>query len=413
MMGAQEASAVAVSVSCAFPPEGVTLDPAPVLGIYVHWPFCVTKCPYCDFNSHVARVGTPVEWAQAYGRAIAAWRALLPQARTASVFFGGGTPSLMPAALVEKILDDLFAAFPPLRSDVEITLEANPTSVEAARFAAYRAAGVNRISLGIQALDDTVLRFLGRPHGRIEALAALAVAQRHFDRVNIDLIAARPGQSPEAWERELDEAIGLGVEHISCYQLTLEPGTRFWSLARQGELALPDPEIASRIFTLTRARLARAGLPAYEVSNHARSGAECRHNLGYWRYQPYLGIGPGAHGRLPLAQGGAMLATTAVRSPAHWLKATCEGDGTALAQCEPLAPREAAREALLMGLRLREGVDPDALAARFALAVADMLDEERCRLLAEEGLLAWSSKRLRVEEAGWLLLDRLLVEILR
>jgi len=411
MMDARETSPV--MPSCGGLPAGARLDPAPALGVYIHWPFCVTKCPYCDFNSHVARIGTPAEWAQAYRRAIAAWRARLPQGRIASVFLGGGTPSLMPIALVEDVLDGLFAAFPPLHPDVEITLEANPTSVEAKRFAGYRAAGVNRISLGIQALDDTALRFLGRPHGREEGLTALAIAQRHFDRVNIDLITARPEQTLKAWERELDEAIGFGVEHISCYQLTLEPGTRFWARARRGERVLPDPETAARIFTFTRARLAQAGLPAYEVSNHARPGAECRHNLGYWRYQPYLGIGPGAHGRLPLAQGGAMLATTAIRSPAHWLKATREGDGTALAQCETLDPHAAAREALLMGLRLQDGVDPGALAARFGLAVADMLDEGRCHLLAEDGLLTWSAGRVRVEEAGWPLLDRLLVEILR
>ena len=394
-------------------PEGAVLDPAPVLGVYVHWPFCVTKCPYCDFNSHVARIGTPADWAQAYCRAIAAWRALLPGARLASVFLGGGTPSLMPAALVEEILTALFAAFPPWGSDIEITLEANPTSVEAERFAGYRAAGVNRISLGIQALEDAALRFLGRPHTRAEALAALSVAQRHFERVNIDLITARPGQDIGAWERELEEAIGLGVDHISCYQLTIEPGTRFWAEARRGALVMPDADHAARIFALTRARLAAAGLRAYEVSNHARPGAECRHNLGYWRYRPYLGIGPGAHGRLPLAQGGAMLATAAIRSPAHWLKATREGAGMALAQCTALDAHEAAREALLMGLRLRAGVDPEALAARFGLAVADVLDEERCRLLVAEGLLARSAGRLRVAEAGWPVLDRLLVEILR
>lgn len=395
------------------PSEGAVPDPAPVLGVYVHWPFCVTKCPYCDFNSHVVRIGTPAEWARAYARAITAWRELLPEARVRSVFFGGGTPSLMPPALVSEILNVLFGAFPPVGPDVEITLEANPTSVEARHFEAYRKAGINRISLGIQSLDDAALRFLGRPHDRAQALDALAVARGLFDRVNMDLIYARPGQSVSAWEEELEEAIGLGTDHLSCYQLTIEPGTRFWSHAQRGQLRLPDAEVMGRLFTATRARLKAAGLPPYEVSNHARCGAECRHNLGYWRYQPYLGIGPGAHGRLPLREKGGMLATTAVRSPARWLKATMAGDGMALAQCEPLTPHQAAREAMLMGLRLEEGVRPDAVAARFGLTVADILDEKRCDLLVAEGLLAHRDGWLRVQEAGWVLLDRLLLEILR
>ncbi len=394
-------------------PEGVVPDPAPILGVYIHWPFCVTKCPYCDFNSHVARIGTSREWARAYGRAIAAWREVLPRARLVSVFFGGGTPSLMPPPIVAEILDGLLAAFPPVEPNIEITLEANPTSVETRRFDAYRKAGVNRISLGIQSLDDAALRFLGRPHDRTQALGALAVARDLFERVNIDLIYARPHQSVLAWEEELEEAIGLGVDHVSCYQLTLEPGTRFWSRARRGRLTLPDAETAARLFTTTRMHLKAAGLPAYEVSNHARPGAECRHNLGYWRYQPYLGIGPGAHGRLPLLEGGRMLATTAIRSPAGWLKATMAGDGSALAQCEPLDSRQAAREALLMGLRLQAGVQPDALAARFGLTVSDILDEERCQRLVAEGLLARRDGWLRVRESGWVLLDRLLLEILR
>ena len=389
------------------------LDPAPVVGVYIHWPFCVTKCPYCDFNSHVARTGGPEQWAAAYRRAIAAWRARLPGARLASVFFGGGTPSLMPVEVVGAVLDALVAAFPPVDGRVEVTLEANPTSVEARRFAGYRAAGVNRVSLGIQALDDAALRLLGRPHDRAEALAAFAVAARHFARVNIDLIYARPGQTPDAWARELEHALGLGAGHMSCYQLTLEPGTRFWSLARRGRLALPDGEATSRMFAFTRARLADADLPAYEVSNHARPGEECRHNLVYWRYGAWIGIGPGAHGRLPLVAPGAMLATAALRDPAAWLRKTLAGDGLALASLERLEPATAAREALLMGLRLAEGVELAQLEARFGLPTSQMLDVARARALAAEGLVRLAGGRLAVSERGVALLDRLLAEIVR
>lgn len=273
----------------------MTADPAP-LALYVHWPFCVSKCPYCDFNSHVRERVDQARWREALLADLAHEASVLPERRLGSIFFGGGTPSLMPPETVAAILDAAARAW-TFDDGIEITLEANPSSVEAARFADIAAAGVNRVSLGLQALDDAALRFLGRAHGVDEGLAALATAQAAFRRVSFDLIYARPGQSLEAWEAELRRAIGFGTEHLSLYQLTIEPGTRFATLAAKGELTIPDADLGADLFEATRAITAAAGLPAYEISNHARPGAESRHNLTYWRYRDYAGIGPGAHGR--------------------------------------------------------------------------------------------------------------------
>jgi oxygen-independent coproporphyrinogen-3 oxidase len=371
--------------------------------LYIHWPFCLKKCPYCDFNSHV-RGGVDV----------AAWQAaLLADMRheagqaggeaLESVFFGGGTPSLMPPALVAALLAEAerLWSFVP---GIEITLEANPSSVEAANFAALASAGVNRVSLGLQALDDEALRFLGRLHDVEEGLAALAIAQKAFARVSFDLIYARPGQTSAQWERELDRALGFGTTHLSLYQLTIEPGTRFATDVRQGAFAPLADDPAADLFELTRRRTEAAGLPPYEVSNHARPGEESRHNLTYWRYQDYAGIGPGAHGR----RGG--MATRRHRKPENFLEAVSRG-GHGLAEERALNAREQASEALLMGLRLREGVAPAELAARFGLRPDELADRERLAFHETLGL-AWSDgDRIGVTPRGMPVLDALLGEL--
>jgi oxygen-independent coproporphyrinogen-3 oxidase len=384
--------------------------------LYVHWPFCLRKCPYCDFNSHV-RDGVDIEqWRNAILNDLFHEEAQcnIYQVSTDgevkkypkylnSIFFGGGTPSLMPPGLVGEVLSEAerLWGFSP---DIEITLEANPSSVEAAKFAELAAAGINRVSLGLQALDDEALRFLGRLHDVREGLAALDIAQRHFERVSFDLIYARPGQTPEQWSTELARALGFGAGHLSLYQLTIEPGTRFATEVRQGAFAPLDDDPAADLYALTRELTEAAGLPAYEVSNHARPGEESRHNLAYWRYQDYAGIGPGAHGR----RGG--VATTRHKKPENYLSAVAR-NGHGLAEERALSPREQASEALLMGLRLREGVDLAALARRVGLPSGDLVD--RARLAFHAGLgLAWSDgDRVGVTPAGMPLLDALLAEL--
>lgn len=371
------------------------------IALYVHWPFCVSKCPYCDFNSHVRAEIDQARWRDALIADLTLEAALLPGRRLGSIFFGGGTPSLMPPATVAAVIDRAAAqwGFTP---DIEITLEANPSSVEAARFGDLAAAGVNRVSLGLQALDNAALRFLGRAHDVAEGLAALDVAQRHFKRVSFDLITARPGQSPAEWEAELARALSFGTEHLSLYQLTIEPGTRFSTLFARGELVLPDEDVAAELWDTTRAMTAAAGLPAYEVSNHARPGAESRHNLTYWRYGDYAGIGPGAHGR----RGG--LATQRHRKPENWLAAV-DRNGNGLQLEEPLEPRTRAVEALVMGLRLTEGVDLDRIAAATGLErLVDPVAEER---LAGLELLRRNGARLALTERGMPLLDAILTDL--
>ncbi|MGN6374624.1 MAG: radical SAM family heme chaperone HemW [Sphingomonas sp.] len=376
----------------------------PPLALYVHWPFCVSKCPYCDFNSHVRAEIDQERWRAALLADLAHEAALTAGRPLGSIFFGGGTPSLMPPETVAAIIAAAERAW-GFTPDIEITLEANPSSVEAARFADLAAAGVNRVSLGLQALDDDALRFLGRAHDVAEGLAALETAQRSFGRVSFDLIYARPGHRLADWQAELERAIGFGTEHLSLYQLTIEPGTRFATEAAAGRLTIPDGDAAADLFEATRDFTAAAGLPAYEVSNHARPGAESRHNLSYWRYTGYAGVGPGAHGRR------GRLATTRHRKPENWLAAV-DRNGHGLQQEEPLAPDDEATEALVMGLRLDEGVDLARLAA-MSIDLTSVLDEDAIARLSRAGLLTRSAGRLRLTPAGMPLLDAILREIAR
>ena len=365
------------------------------LALYIHWPFCVSKCPYCDFNSHVRDGVDQAHWRDALLTDLAHEAAVGPRRPLTSIFFGGGTPSLMPPATVAALIEaaERHWGFAP---DIEVTLEANPSSVEAARFRDLALAGVNRASLGLQALDDEALRFLGRAHDVGEGVAALAVAQQNFRRVSFDLIYARPGQSETAWTAELARALAFGTGHLSLYQLTIEPGTRFATLAARGALPPVDPDHAATLFEATRAITAAAGLPAYETSNHARPGEESRHNLTYWRYGDYVGVGPGAHGRR------AGVATARIRKPENWL-AAIGTQGHGLEQEEQLDARVRATEALLMGLRLEEGVPLD--------RVAPALDRPAVARLARAGLLEENGTTLRILPAGTLLLDGILAEI--
>ena len=365
------------------------------LALYIHWPFCVSKCPYCDFNSHVRAAVDQDRWREALLADLAWEAAAMPGRKLGSIFFGGGTPSLMPPETVAALIEaaEEHWSFAP---DVEITLEANPSSVEAARFADLAAAGVNRVSLGLQSLDDEALRFLCRAHDVAEGLAALDTAQREFKRVSFDLIYALPGQSAEAWRAELEQALRFGTGHLSLYQLTIEPGTRFAAMAAKGELAQPDPDFGALLYELTQEMTAAAGLPAYEISNHARPGEESRHNLAYWRYQTYCGIGPGAHGR----RGG--WATQRHRKPENWLSAI-DRSGNGIGAETKLDPRDQGMEALLMGMRLREGIDLERLGG--------FVDERAAERLGNQGLVAREGDRLRATQAGMLVLNSLLAEL--
>ena len=359
-------------------------------GLYVHWPFCQSKCPYCDFNSHVAARVDQRRWARALGAEIARVGVETEGRLLRSIFIGGGTPSLMDPETVEAVLSSARAAW-PLANDVEVTMEANPTSVEAGRFRAYREAGVGRLSLGVQALDDADLRALGRLHSAEEARRAFAVAGDVFERVSLDLIYARQGQTVEAWRAELAEALALAGGHLSLYQLTIEEGTAFGDRLRAGRLrGLPDEDRGADLWDATQAMCEAAGMPGYEVSNHAGPGQESRHNLIYWRGGDWAGVGPGAHGRLTLE--GTRVATEAIRAPGAWIEAVeCRGSGEA--SREALTPREAAEERLMMGLRLREGVAVARLAALDGLAV-------KAVDLEEMGLVALGDGRLRATDEG-------------
>ncbi|WP_323991430.1 radical SAM family heme chaperone HemW [Nguyenibacter sp. L1] len=383
------------------------------LALYIHWPFCLAKCPYCDFNSHVRDTIPQARFAAALRRELAHEAARLnadgPR-RLGSIFFGGGTPSLMDPDTVAALIADARALFPPQPgADPEITLEANPTSVEAGRLRAFRDAGVNRASLGVQSLDDTALHLLGRQHSASQAVAALELARGLFGRISFDLIYARPGQAPADWRAELDRALGLAADHLSLYQLTIEPGTRFEALHRQGLLALPDEDTAAALYQDTALVAARHGLLAYEVSNYARPGAESRHNLTYWRYGDYLGIGPGAHGRVTM--GGALHATRRHRAPEPWAERV-ECHGTGQMQDDILSPRDRAREMLLMGLRLTEGIAQDRFARRTGMALAQALDPAILAAAREEGYLCLDETTdgtvLRATESGRLRLEALL-----
>jgi putative oxygen-independent coproporphyrinogen III oxidase len=348
--------------------------------LYLHWPFCLAKCPYCDFNSHVRHGGVDqARYVEAYRRAIAHQAALAPGQIVRSIFFGGGTPSLMEPKSVADILDAI-ALHWSIAADAEITLEANPTSVEAERFRGYRSAGVNRVSLGVQALHDADLKALGRLHSVAEALAAVRLAASIFPRLSFDLIYARPGQSPQAWADELRRAIGETADHLSLYQLTIEPDTAFAGLQAAGKLVIPDDEAARALWDVTQETCEAAGLPAYEVSNHARPGAESRHNLIYWRYGDYAGIGPGAHGRL--GQGADREAFVNAKRPEEWLNRV-ESEGHGLSERSFVSTSEQGEEFLLMGLRLSEGIDP----GRYEALTGQPLSQNAIAFLRAEGLI--------------------------
>ena len=365
-------------------------------GVYLHWPFCRSKCPYCDFNSHVREAIDQDRWRRALLADLEHAAEKSGPRRVTSVFFGGGTPSLMPpetvAALVGKI-GELWDLAP----GTEITLEANPTSAEAKSFAGFAQAGVNRLSLGVQALNDAALKFLGRQHSAGEALDALELARAAFPRLSFDLIYARPDQSAEAWQAELAEALALGPEHISLYQLTIEEGTVFPGAWRRGELTLPEEDAAAALYEATAAQLAQAGLPAYEISNHARPGAECRHNLTYWRYGDYVGVGPGAHGRLTFE--GAKHATREHRAPEAWLELV-ERQGHGWRQAEIIEREQRLAEMMMMGLRLGEGISRAALRRELAAEAEDLLPAARLRRLRDEGYLELDAEGLRATAAG-------------
>jgi putative oxygen-independent coproporphyrinogen III oxidase len=371
------------------------------LALYVHWPFCVSKCPYCDFNSHVRAAIDQDQWRDALLADLAHEARLLPGRRLTSIFFGGGTPSLMDASTVEAVIDAAIGHWQPA-ADLEITLEANPNSVESARFADLAYAGVNRLSLGLQSFDDKSLAFLGRAHSAREGFAALEIAQRRFRRVSFDLIYALPDDSEASWSATLAQALSLGTRHLSLYQLTIEPGTRFAALHRAGKLDPLDADAAAALYELTDAMTSEAGLPAYEISNYARAGQESRHNLTYWRYADYAGIGPGAHGR--------RLGTRTMRhkKPENFLSAL-RRNGHAIVEEARLSPTEAADEALVMGLRLREGIDADAIADRFG--VPALVDWSRVERLELSGHLARDGGRIRLTSSGRLVLDHILGEI--
>ena len=380
-------------------------DANDAFGVYIHWPFCLSKCPYCDFNSHVRHA--PIDEARyvnAFAREIEAMAARAPGREVSSIFFGGGTPSLMQPQTIGGILDAIGKHW-SVSNSVEVTLEANPTSVDATRFHGYRAAGVNRVSLGVQALDDASLKMLGRLHTAREALDAVAIARSAFDRYSFDLIYARPDQTPREWTDELTFAISEAAEHLSLYQLTIEEGTPFFGLHAAGKLKTPDEATARILYDVTQEVCAKHGLPAYEISNHARPGAECRHNLVYWRGQEYAGIGPGAHGRLDI--GGIRHALATEKRPEAWLMRV-EANGHGIVTDDLLNREERADEFLLMGLRLAEGIDPQ----RYAALSGRELDAARITVLREEGAITVDpSGRLRVTQAGFPLLDAVVADL--
>jgi putative oxygen-independent coproporphyrinogen III oxidase len=376
----------------------------PGFAVYVHWPFCLAKCPYCDFNSHV-RASAPDEarFVSAFAREIAHRAALTPGRKVRSVFFGGGTPSLMAPKTVGAILDTI-AKHWRMEPNAEITLEANPTSVEAGRFRGYQGAGVNRVSIGVQALNDADLRALGRKHSVAEAIAALETAKAIFPRLSFDLIYARVGQTEKAWREELERAMKLATEHVSLYQLTIEPDTIFERLWKAGKLAIPDDDLARDLFDATQEIAGKHGFPAYETSNHARPGAESRHNLVYWRYGDYVGVGPGAHGRI--VSGARRRAQATEKHPEMWL-GQVEIEGHGLIADDPLSPEEQSDEFLLMGLRLTEGVDVH----RYEALSGRRLSLSQIQSLAADGFITESGGRIRVTPMGAPLLDTIVADL--
>lgn len=366
------------------------------LALYIHWPFCQSKCPYCDFNSFVANSIDHDAWRKAYISELEYYKKLLPERRITSVFFGGGTPSLMEVETVAMVLDTISRLW-TMDANVEITLEANPGSSEAEKFAGFRKAGVGRLSLGVQALNDADLQFLGRKHSVTEARRAIELAQKNFERFSFDLIYARRDQSPEAWEAELNEALTLADGHLSLYQLTIEPNTAFHTRAARGEelIASENPSVA--MYEQTQRIMQDAGRPAYEVSNYARAGEASRHNLTYWNYEDYVGVGPGAHGRLVV--GATRYATDNHRAPDVWLKQVME-EGHGLRQKDPLTSESAMLEALMMGLRLVEGIDLERWQAKFGVEIRDYVAAPKLQKLEEEGLLSHTNQKIFATPAG-------------
>jgi putative oxygen-independent coproporphyrinogen III oxidase len=380
-------------------------EDATAFGVYIHWPFCAAKCPYCDFNSHVRH--TPPDeprFAAAIARELQHAASLTPERTVTSIFLGGGTPSLMQAGTVETILDTV-AGLWPVAAEAEITLEANPGSAEADRFRGYRAAGVNRLSLGVQSLNDQALKALGRIHDAAEARRAVEMARATFPHLSFDLIYARPNQALEAWQSELDAAIAMAADHLSLYQLTIEDGTPFQRLHAAGKLVVPDPERAAAFYTLTQEVTEARGLPAYEISNHAVSGAESRHNLTYWRYRDYVGVGPGAHGRLTLD--GVKHATVGEPHPERWLERVETLDHGWIVD-QTLTLEESADEMLLMGLRLREGIRPD----HYSAVSGRQFSAGRIAFLRKHGFIEpCGGERLRATHDGWLVLDSVVADL--
>jgi oxygen-independent coproporphyrinogen-3 oxidase len=374
------------------------------LALYVHWPFCLAKCPYCDFNSHVREQIDQTRFANALRRELTTEAERLGRRRLTSIFFGGGTPSLMMPATVACLLDDAAMHF-DIAADIEITLEANPTSVEAKRLDDFRAAGINRVSLGIQSLDDMALQRLGRQHSARDAIAALALTRDLFPRISFDLIYARPGQTLPAWRAELRSALSIAADHLSLYQLTIEPATKYYTLHRQGALLLPDNDTASRMYWATEEECSRIGLAPYEISNYARLGQESRHNLAYWRYLDYSGIGPGAHGRVTVDR--TLRATRRHRVPEIWANRV-EHDGHAMTSDDPITAVERAREALLMGLRLNEGIELARFSARTGQTLNQSVNTDVLHRAIEEEYLVLTSDRLFATREGRIRLDALL-----
>ncbi|AZO60421.1 MULTISPECIES: radical SAM family heme chaperone HemW [unclassified Mesorhizobium] len=387
--------------------QTMPLDRSPGFGVYIHWPFCAAKCPYCDFNSHVRHQPVDQErFARAFETELKTMRARTGPREVTSVFLGGGTPSLMKPETVSAVLEAVAKNW-TVPAGIEVTLEANPSSVEAERFRGYRAAGVNRVSLGVQALNDKDLRFLGRLHNVEEALHAIGLAREIFPRLSFDLIYTRPGQTPEAWALELEEAIGHAADHLSLYQLTIEEGTPFHALHSARKFVLPDNDHAADLYALTQEVTAAHGLPAYEISNHARPGAESRHNLTYWRYGEYVGVGPGAHGRF--VENGRRTVTVAEKMPETWANLV-EARGHGVNGGEVLTRAEEADEFLLMGLRLAEGIDLQ----RYETLAGRSLASDRLSVLQEEGLVApVGNARLRATTAGMIVLDAVVADLAR
>jgi oxygen-independent coproporphyrinogen-3 oxidase len=379
--------------------------------IYVHWPFCLKKCPYCDFNSHVRETVSHKKWRTALVQEIAYFAERFPNLNTKSVFFGGGTPSLMEAETVELVIDTIKHKWPQSSNNLEITLEANPSSIEAGRFREYKAAGVNRISVGIQSLRDDALQFLGRLHSAKEAIDALHVARETFDRVSFDLIYARPGQTTTAWEKELSEALAFDPSHLSLYQLTIEEGTAFYHQFHRGKFTLPDEEEAAQLYGLTQDMTKHAGLPTYEISNHAKTGEESQHNLCYWQGDYYLGIGPGAHGRLPGKTPYAAIAHNQIKRPEDWLKAI-DDSKTGISQIDHINANDRAIEIIMMGLRLNMGIDKQDFTQKTGQQIEYFIDETVLSSLIEEDFVENNEKQLKLTAKGLPLLNTILAKLL-